>query len=492
MDQKRLFTFIGILLALFLGAIDQTIVATALPQIVRDLHGLERYTWVATSYLVASTILVPVYGKLADMYSRKKIELISIGIFLTGSFLCGLAGEFGTLPVLGDGMSQLIIFRAIQGFGGAGLFSMAFIIIADLFPPAVRGKYQGYVGAVFGLASVLGPWIGGVLTDYGSAFITGISGWRWVFYVNIPFGAIALWFIVTKMPPLLPKTSGHQKLDYISVLLLLFGLAPLMIGLQIDKTLYNWSSTVTLGLFAGATLCLTLFYIRSVRSDNPILNLKLFNNKVFSTANAATFLIGASFMGIVVFLPLFMVNVVGVSATRAGVSMVPLSIGMFIGSIVSGQLVSKFGKYKVVLMSGISVLLVGLYLLSGMTAETDFNHVLLYTFICGMGIGPTTPLYTLAVQNSVALHNLGQATSASQFFRQMGSVIGIAVMGAMLSASLKGAVPTKDLFATAITHNYAIIIFIAGAALTVTAFIPQLPLKKTNNPTPAPENSGVS
>lgn len=236
MDQNKLLTFIGILLALFLGAIDQTIVTTALPRIVQDLKGIERYSWVATAYLVASTVLVPIYGKLADMYSRKRIELAAICIFLAGSFLCGLAGEFGDLPILGDGMSQLIIFRAIQGLGGAGLFSMAFIIIADLFPPAVRGRYQGYVGGVFGLASVLGPWIGGLLTDHGDNIIPGIAGWRWVFYVNIPFGAIALWFIISKMPPLLPDVKTNKKLDYLSALLLLIGLVPLMLGLQLDKT----------------------------------------------------------------------------------------------------------------------------------------------------------------------------------------------------------------------------------------------------------------
>ncbi|PRY52823.1 EmrB/QacA subfamily drug resistance transporter [Arcticibacter pallidicorallinus] len=492
MDQNRLLTFVGILLALFLGAIDQTIVTTALPRIVQDLHGLERYTWVASSYLVASTVLVPVYGKLADMYSRKKIELISIGIFLTGSFLCGLAGEFGSLPLLGDGMSQLIIFRAIQGFGGAGLFSMAFIIIADLFPASVRGKYQGYVGAVFGLASVLGPWIGGLLTDHGGSIIPGIAGWRWVFYVNIPFGAIALWFIVAKMPPLLPKVQVKQKLDYLSAVFLLLGLVPLMIGLQLDKTVHPWTSTINLALFGAAALSLILFYFRSLRSDNPILNLKLFSDKVFSRANAATFMMGACFMGIVVFLPLFMVNVVGVSATRAGVSMVPLSMGMFVGSIVSGQLVSRFGNYKVFLLGGIAILLVGLYLLSGMTTSTGFNHVLFYTLICGLGLGPTTPLFTLAIQNSVPIQSLGQATSANQFFRQMGSVIGIAIMGSLMSATLSGVAPTRIQFANAITHNYSLIIFIAIAAFAITLFVPQKPLKKTHGFVPAPVEPDAS
>ena len=271
MEQETKYTLIGILLALFLGALDQTIVATALPRIVEDLNGLSRYAWVATSYLVASTALVPIYGKLADMYSRKTIELVAVGFFLTGSFLCGLAGEFGALPLLGDGMSQLIIFRAVQGIGGAGLFAMAFIIIADLFPPAERGKYQGFVGAVFGIASVLGPWVGGLLTDHGGAFVPGIAGWRWVFYVNVPFGALALWFIVRRMPPLLPQ-GEKQRLDYASALLLIVGLVPLVLALQLDKTAYPWGSWVTLSLVAVGLVCLALFSYRSLHAANPILD----------------------------------------------------------------------------------------------------------------------------------------------------------------------------------------------------------------------------
>lgn len=212
--RDRVYTLAGILLALFLGALDQTIVPTALPKIAEDLRGLDRFTWVATAYLLASTVLVPIYGKLADTYPRKIIELIAISIFLRGSFLCGLSGEFGGLPLLGDGMTQLILFRALQGVGGAGLFSLAFTIIADLFPPNVRGRYQGLLGATFGIAGVVGPWVGGLLTDYGSNIIPGIEGWRWVFYVNVPFGALALWFIIRRMPQLQPGGSGHPLTAY--------------------------------------------------------------------------------------------------------------------------------------------------------------------------------------------------------------------------------------------------------------------------------------
>jgi EmrB/QacA subfamily drug resistance transporter len=434
-QKDKLYTLVGILLALFLSALDQTIVSTALPRIVEDLQGINRFSWVATAYLVASTALVPIYGKLADMYSRRKIELYAIVIFLAGSFLCGLAGEFSTLPLLGDGMDQLIIFRAIQGMGGAGLFAMAFIIIADLFPPAERGKYQGFVGAVFGISSVLGPWVGGLLTDYGSNIIPGVAGWRWVFYVNVPFGALALWFIITRMPPLLP--AGQKgRLDYVTAILLIGALVPLVLGLQLDKSIYPWTSPVTIGLFVLAVVCMFLFSMRSLRSLNPILDFSLFRSKVFNTSIVALFLLGAAFFSIVIFIPLYVVNVVGVSATKAGVSLIPLSLGLVFGSVVAGQLVSRFGHYRLWMLIGGIILMIGMVLLSLMTVQTPYWHVPTFMLICGLGMGPSMPLYTLAVQNAVDMRKIGQATSATQFFRQIGGAIGAALMGTLFATTL--------------------------------------------------------
>ena len=433
--RDKTLTLIGIMLAMFLGALDQTIVSTALPKIVEDLQGLERYAWVATTYLLASTILVPIYGKLADITSKKRIEIWAVSLFLIGSFLCGLAGEFGTLPILGDGMQQLIIFRAIQGLGGAGLFSMAFIVIADLFPPRERGKYQGLVGAVFGIASVIGPWIGGLLTDFGGGLIPGIEGWRWVFYVNLPFGALALWFIITKMPTLPPREAG-QSFDFVSAVFLIATLVPFVLALQLDKTAYPWGSPTTLIMFAIAAVMLLLFIVSSLRSKNPLLDLNLFRNRVFTTANTASFFLGASFLCVIIFLPLFMVNVLGVSATRAGVSLIPLSLGVVFGAIVAGQIVSRIGTYKWLMILGGSVLIVGIYLLSTMTADISYGRVVLYMVVCGLGIGPSFPLYTLAIQNAVDISKVGQATSSSQFFRQIGSTIGAAILGTVLATSL--------------------------------------------------------
>ena len=440
--RDRTLTVIGVLLAMFLGAIDQTIVATALPNIVEDLGGLQRYAWVFTSFLVASTVLVPIYGKLADMYSRKTIQLWAVSVFLAGSFLCGLAGEFGSLPLIGDGMNQLIVFRAIQGLGSAGLFSLAFIIIADLFPPNVRGKYQGLVGAVFGVASVLGPLIGGFLTDNAGGIIPGVAGWRWVFYVNVPFGAVALWFIISRMPPLLPR-GERGRLDLAAAALLVAGLVPLVLGLQLDRNEYPWTSPTTLALFAVAVTMLVGFVWRSLRASNPILDLTLFKNQVFRVANIALFFQGAAFLSTIAFLPLFMINVLGVSATAAGLTLVPLSLGVVSGSVLAGQLVSRFGRYRLLILIGTAIMLVGIYLLSRLTPDVTQGYVTLIMVITGVGIGPSMPLYTLAIQNAVDVRKLGQATSASQFFRQIGGAVGTAIFGTVLSVTLAAAFATN-------------------------------------------------
>ena len=493
--RDRTLTLVGILLALFLGALDQTIVSTALPKIVEDLRGVERYAWVATAYILASTVMVPIYGKLADIMSRRTIELGAILVFLTGSFLCGLAGEFGTLPVLGDGMTQLILARALQGLGGAGLFAMAFIIIADLFPPRERGKYQGFVGATFGIASVLGPVAGGLLTDHGGSLVPGIEGWRWVFYVNLPFGALALWFVTRRMPPLLPPSRG--RLDVPSALLLVAGLAPLVLGLQLDKQAHPWGSPLTLGLLTLAVVSLTLFVLRSRRAPDPLLDLDLFKNRVFWTSVIALFFYGGAFLGLIVFLPLFLVNVLGVSATQAGIALIPLSMGLVFGSIVSGQIVSRVGRYKPFLVGGGLLVCVAMALLSQVDAGTTYREITALMLLSGLGIGPTLPLFPLAIQNAVDVRRLGQATSASQFFRQIGGAVGAAAMGTVLAIVLVqqlgpdavavlnrapgGPVSPelREAFAAATRSIYTLGLGLAVTGWVASWFVPSLPLRKT-------------
>ena len=430
-------TLLGVLLALFLGALDQTIVATALPRIVEEFHALARYTWAATAYSLGSTVMVPIYGKLADMHSRRNIELSAIVVFLTGSMLCGLAGVAGTLPVLGDGMMQLIVFRGLQGLGAAGLFAMAFIIIADLFPPAVRGRYQGLVGATFGLASVLGPLAGGYLTDHGGAIIHGVSGWRWVFYVNVPIGLVSL-AIVARMPPLVPEGTA-KRLDIPSTFLLVAGLTPLVLALSLDPASLGGGSSLRLLLFVVAAVALVVFCVRSAAIEHPILDLRLFQNRVVAISSVAVFMFGAAMFGVIIFLPLFLVNVVGVSATRAGVSLIPLSLGVVLGSVVGGQMTARIGRYKPLMLVGEALLLVGVVLLSHMNVDTTYGRVTAYMVLCGAGLGPTLPLYPLAVQNAVDFTRIGQATSATQFCRQIGGLVGAAGLGALLGFGLVGA-----------------------------------------------------
>ena len=445
-DRDRMVIYLAILMALFLAALDQTIVATALPRMVEDLEGIDRYAWVATAYLLASTALALVYGKLADTYPRKHVTLGAIGLFLGGSVLCGLSGEFGDLPLLGDGMTQLVLFRGIQGAGGGGLFAMTFIVIADLFTPAERGKYQGFVGAVFGIASVLGPVIGGLLTDHAGGLIPGVEGWRWVFYVNVPVGGLALWFIIRRMPRLDPPGDGLPP-DLLSGVLLLGGLIPLILSLQIDKRRYPWlpgmpggtatglEAWATTGLFLLGLLVLALFVRRSRRSASPILDFRLFENDVFRAANASTFFFGSSFMSVTIFLPLFLVNVLGVSATRAGAALIPFSLGIVFSATMAGQVVARIG-YRWQIFYGGLLFLGAVLLLATMGPEVTYGRVTVYMVLAGLGVGPSMPLFTLAIQNAVDVRFIGQATSASQFFRQTGATVGAALMGTVLGTTL--------------------------------------------------------
>jgi EmrB/QacA subfamily drug resistance transporter len=450
--RDRNLTLIGVLMALFLAALDQTIVSTALPSIVADLRGLSRYAWVATAYLLASTVLVPIVGKLADTRSRKAIELRSIGLFLLGSMTCGLAGKVPSLPVIGDGMNQLIAARAVQGMGAAGLIAMTFIIIADLYPPSERGKYQGFVGAAFGLASIIGPLAGGFLSDHAGGVIPGVAGWRWVFYANVPFGILAIWFVSTRMP----ETRAHRSstpLDYPSAALLVLGLVPLLLALQLDKMRFPWlpalardgaaplDAWMTCGLVMMAVLMMAAFVARSLRTEDPILDLRLFSNRIFTFGNVAGFFAGGTFFCVLIFLPLFIVNVIGVSATRAGISLIPLSLGVVSGAVLSGQLVYRFGHYRRWLLLGLGVLLFGVFLLSRLTVDTRYWEVTAYMVICGLGIGPSLPLFTLAIQNAVRVREVGQATSAAQFCRQIGAASSAAIMGTVLAVSVAAGMP---------------------------------------------------
>ena len=442
-DKDKRTTLIALLIVFLLAALDMTILSTAMPRIVSELNGLELYAWVTTSYMLASTVLVPIYGKLGDLYGRKLILIIGISIFLLGSMLCGISGEFGTLPLLGDGMHQLIIFRAVKGIGGAALFTSAIGIIADIYPPMQRAKFMGLFGAIFGIASIIGPALGGFLTDFATVTINGheIAGWRWVFYANVPLGILALCMIAFKTPRL--NHGNRGAIDFLGAFLLLVVFIPFLLALTWGGQQYEWTSPILLSMFALSLVSLVLFVFVESRAKEAIMPLNLFRNRVFVITNLSSFVIGMAFLGVIMFMPLFMQVVLGVNATNSGFSMFPLMLGLMGGSILSGRMVSKTGHYKPYLVGGAFILLLGVFLLSGIGPETSLLDLALRMVVVGIGLGPSQSLVNLVVQSAFPLSQIGVATSSTQFFRQIGNTVGMALFGTLLTLNLTAELPKQ-------------------------------------------------
>jgi EmrB/QacA subfamily drug resistance transporter len=406
----------GTMLALLLAALDQTIVGTAMPRIVAELNGLNYYSWVITAYLVASTIMVPIAGKLGDLFGRKPFLLAGMIGFVAASALCGQS----------HGMLELVAFRTIQGIFGGMLFATVFAVIGDLFPPSQRARLAGLFGGVFGLASIVGPTAGGFITDN--------FGWRWVFYVNLPVGLIAVLLVIATMP-FVRSSATLRDIDFPGAAVLVAGLVPLMVALSITRD-HAWTSPEVLGLLGIAAVLLVVFFILERRNDHPIVPFGLFKNPTFSVSMIACFLTGFAMFGTIVFVPLIYQGVLGVTATNSGQLLTPMMLGLIVASTLVGQAMVRIRYYRFLGTAGLAVMLIGMWLLSQVTATTSRLEVVRDIVIVGAGLGTTFPLYLTAVQSALPRQFLGVASSQVQFWRQIGGTIGTAVLGSVLSQRL--------------------------------------------------------
>ena len=413
-------TMTGLLRAALLAAIDQTIVGTAEPRIIASLQGFDRYPWVATIYLLTSTVSVPTFASLSDRYGRKPFFMLGALLFVIASALCGAAGDLTFLPI--DGMGQLIVFRGLQGIGGGMVTGILFTIVGDIFSPLERGRYQGLFAALWGVASIFGPTLGGWLTDNWS--------WRACFYVNLPVGAIALLAIHFEFPGMKPKGSTRQ-LDWAGFATLLGTVVPLLLALT-WATQYGWTSVRVISLLVLSVVMLGGLLYAESKAAEPIIPLELFGNPVIAICSVAAFVLGMGMFGTIIYLPLFMQGVLGVSATQSGNLLTPLLMGTVVSSIIGGQMISRTGEYKWQGVGGAVLIAIGMILFARMNADTARSYVAFAMILAGLGMGFLQPVYTLAVQNVAPRNRMGAATSSTIFFRSIGSTVGVAAFGSVM------------------------------------------------------------
>ncbi|RAG81835.1 EmrB/QacA family drug resistance transporter [Streptacidiphilus pinicola] len=416
--------FLGVMLGMFLAALDQTIVSTALPTIVGDLGGANHLSWVVTSYMLAATATTPLWGKLGDLFGRKHIFLICIVIFLAGSALCGQARN----------MTELIAFRALQGLGGGGLMVLAMAVIADVVPPRERGRYQGVIGAVFGVSSVVGPLLGGFLVDN--------LNWRWVFYVNLPVGAVALFVIATALHAKRPET--RPRIDYLGTALLAAASTCLVLITSLGGTTWKWNSAEVWGCAVGAVVLIALFIWWEQRAPEPVLPLRLFRNRIFTVCSGIGFVIGLCMFGALSYIPLYMQVVNGNSPTESGLRLLPMMAGVLITSIGTGQLISRTGRYKIYPIMGTALTCVALVLLAQVDEKTSATVMGLYMLVLGLGLGLVMQVLIIAVQNSTDFADLGTATSGVTYFRSIGGSFGASIFGTVLNNQLTSKIATAQ------------------------------------------------
>ena len=466
--RATLLAMSGVLLGMLLAALNQTIVATALPRIVGDLGGVDHYSWVFSAYMLAATVTTPIYGRLSDVYGRRRFFVAGIVIFMIGSVVGGMA----------DSMTQLVIARAIQGLGAGALIPLAVATIGDLIPPSDRGKWQGLTGAVFGFASVIGPTTGGWIADN--------ADWRWVFFVSLPVGLIALAVVATtlKIPP---HPDRDTKVDYAGAALLALGLSSGLLAL-----VQGGADAPALCTLSAVVLVAFVWWERRV--EQPIVPIELFSRRVFLAPNLAGFAVGFGMFGAIMFVPLYVQGVLGASATESGIVLTPLMLAMMVTSVGSGQVITRTGRYRWALLAGPVVMGAGFLMLSTLDAASPRMHATQAMIVTGLGLGLLIQNLALVVQNGVPSRHMGAATSAVQFFRSIGGTIGVSVMGAILTSGLpvRGDAPPAQL-ADAIHPVFMLGVALMAVALVIVVAIPELPLRRTvREPTPAPAGSPVA
>ncbi len=413
LTNSQIYTLLSVLCAIFLAALDQTIVATAAPKIARDLHDFEAISWIFSAYMMASTVLIPIYGKLSDIYGRRFFYLGGIAIFLVGSMLSGAAMT----------MWWLIAARVLQGLGAGAIMVESFTIIGDLFPPAERGKWQGLISSIFGLASIIGPLLGGILADYAS--------WRWVFYINLPIGIVAMILIHFHFPAVL-KEGTDKKINYASALLLALCLLSFLFALVRSENHGRWISTDIIALYILSALSLGVFILCERRAINPIFPAVLFHNRVFVLSIISVGLLSFCMFGVVSYIPLFAQMALGASPSRSGLILIPFVLSMTLAAASAGQIISRTGKYKMLLVIGVLSTTVGLYALSHISVDTSSHEMAVSLALVGLGIGITMPIYLVIVQSSFGHDRLGLVTSSMQLIRNIGSTLGTALLGTLI------------------------------------------------------------
>ena len=424
LSQRQKFEILGaILLALFLFALDQTVVGTALPIISTKLNGASLYTWAFTIYLLTSTISGPIYGKLSDLYGRRPIFIWAVSLFLGASVFAGLSQE----------MWQFIIARGLQGLGGGAVFPIAFAIIADLYPPEERAKYGALFGAVFGLSSVLGPLLGGFVTDN--------FGWPWIFFLNVPLGLISLFVCWRLLPPIKDPEHG-RNIDYVGAGLFTAALTPILLGLS-NKRTAEWADPWVGGLILLGLVIAAVFIWWESRAADPIIRLQLFRNRTVAISIACMFLAAFGFFGAIVFLPQWFQVVRGMGATESGLNLLPLVFALIVGATVSGQVAARTGRYREIIFAAMVVLAGGLFLLTNLRADTDLPVLWLWMVVAGIGVGPSFALFAAMVQNNVEPRQVGSATASLTFFQQIGGTIGLTIAGTLLADSLTKELPLR-------------------------------------------------